>query len=124
MIRFSTFALTAALALAAAGGVSAAEKSCCMSNAKVASHVSCCEMGNKGFFKQSCGTHSCEMKTAKKATEPKAMDHKAHGKTASLYVKGCEVGNKGFFACKSCDANPLKADACGDKGDCCTAAKK
>jgi len=97
---------------------------CC--KASVANHcgyVSCCEVGNAGFFsKKHCGTCESHRDHAQAACAA-GKTAKADAKTASgcaakgstLYVSCCDVGNARFFkaahACGSgCEAK--KASAC------------
>jgi hypothetical protein len=124
MSRFvKAFFAAAGLSLFAVGFASAAPKDapaagacekatgkavCC--KASVADHctyVSCCEVGNQGFFsKSSCG--ACAKGTAaKEMAHAKKAAHEAASTAKVSYVSCCEMGNRGFYtkagACSTCE---------------------
>ncbi|MFN3648385.1 MAG: hypothetical protein ACK47B_02290 [Armatimonadota bacterium] len=127
MSRFAALAL-AALSLFSAAGALAAPKAdgstceagvgkqvCCKAGTAHGCDLgtSCCEVGNKGFFKAStCSASQAHRAAAAKAcaapaAEKEAGSQAAHaGHTAAkLGTSCCEVGNKSFFKSAGCCAS-------------------
>jgi hypothetical protein len=94
---------------------------CC--KAGVADHcgyVSCCEVGNAGFFtSKSCSTcakHRAEAAraAAKSCCAGESKEHAGHA-GGNGYVSCCEEGNRAFFS-QGCTMGAPKAACCAKEG--------